>query len=196
MILPFEPKPLIIKSHFRNGMGRFQFKHKLILLSTQLLLALLFFICPSHYSQKIVNYGEKKYVVYCSLEEANKVHPDSVYGLQLYSNGFKNFPKEIFKFKNLKYLEVGNSLWVQVLDSLTPKKRKKYYKLKRETCDRCEVMRYYKPNIIRSIPKEIKSLKKLEHCNFVTADIRSWRRYVKIFEYLPNAYILPPKEGF
>ncbi len=156
----------------------------------------LLYLCPSFHSQKIMQYGEKKYVVYWSLAEASNVHPDSVQGLHLYSNAFNDFPKDILKFKNLKYLEIGSYMWANVLDSLTPKQRKKYNKLKRKTCDGCAVWRYYKPNIIRSIPKEIKNLKKLEHCNFVTADIRSWQRYVKIFKYLPNAYILPPKEGF
>ncbi len=166
------------------------------MLSTPFLLALLFFMCPTYYSQKTVQYREKQYAVYCSLIEANKVHPDSVYGLELTSNGFKDFPREILKFKNLKYLEIGSYYWYSVLDSLTSQERKEFDSLEADTCDRCMVNKFFKANIIYSFPKGIKDLKKLEFCDFSTADIRNWRKFKRIYRYLPHTRIIPLKEGY
>jgi hypothetical protein len=174
----------------------FLIKHKLLKVVTRNWLALFLLISAPSYSQQIVEYRGKKYEVYRTLMEANKVHPDSVEGLWLISNGYKDFPRELLKFKNLRYLEISSYYWYEVLDSLTPRQRKKYYKLEKETCDRYMIYRFYKPNTIVSFPKEISELNKLEVCFFVNTPIRSWKKYIKIFDYLPNTHILPPKEGF
>lgn len=126
------------------------------------------------------------------MSAANKVPPDSVKGLILISNNFKDFPKEIFRFKNLQYIEIGTYLWGQVLDSLTPKQRKKYIKLEKKVCDRCTVMKYYKPNIIKNIPKEIVDLKQLEVIDCMGTLIKSPCEFKKIYDFLPNQVSIIP----
>lgn len=140
-------------------------------------------------------YG-KKYLVYLNFPDTSIVNTDSVFGLKLKGNNFKNFPKEVFKYKNLKYLEISNYLWSDVLDSLTLKEKEEFYRIKEKTPDGYLILKYYKTNYIRNIPKEIKSLKYLEFIDLTGAIIKNKRKFNKIYTYLPNVIILPKKEYF
>ena len=145
---------------------------------------------------KVVSWGDKKYTAYTSFAAANKVPSDSVEGLSLMSNNFKDFPKEVLKYKNLKYLEIGNYYYSEVLDSLNKRQLKKYeyYKIKYSVKGMYTVMGHYKTNKIKNIPKEIQTLNKLEVVDFMTARVYSKKKFQKIYIYLPNTDILPDKD--
>lgn len=138
-------------------------------------------------------FNGKQYRVFTSLSEAHKVNPDSVEGLVLCSNNFKDFPVEVLKFKNLKYLNICSYSWHNVLDSLTSEQRHIYDSVERRRPNDC--MFRFKPNIIRHIPKEIKKLKKLEMVDFSSADI-SRNAGMQLIKYLPNATTLPSKKDY
>lgn len=133
-------------------------------------------------------------VAYTSLIVANKVNPDSVIGLDLTSQGFQDFPREILKFRNLQYLNIDSYNWGQVLDSLTDLQRELYYQLKEQACDRCGVMKFYKGSTIKTIPRRLKKLSKLEYVSFGEGvRISNKRKFKKIYKYLPDATIYPTK---
>lgn len=143
--------------------------------------------------------NDSSYYVKCftSLAEARRVHPDSVNGLVLKSNGFKDFPKEILKYKNLRVLDFDAYLWQDVLDSLTEKDKKEYFYLKSHlpnkfvSFDGSVVYKYYKKSQIKVIPEEIKSLNKLELISFTCVTIKYKNKFKKIYKYLPKTEIHP-----
>lgn len=145
---------------------------------------------------KTVHWRNKSYVVYTGFPAANKVPVDSVQGLSLMSNNFKDFPKEVLRYKNLKYLEIGTYYYSEVLDSLDKNQLKKYeyYKKKYSVRGMYTMMGKYKTNKIKNIPKEIQKLNKLEVVDFMTARIYSKKKFRKIYSYLPNTEILPDKD--
>lgn len=160
-------------------------------------LLIIVLICKFGFCQtKTVHWGDKSYLVYTSFAAANKAPIDSVQGLSLMSNNFKDFPKEVLKFKNLKYLEIGTYYYSEVLDSLDKNQLKKYeyYKIKYSVLEMHTVMGKYKTNSIKKIPKEIQTLNKLEVVDFMTARIYSKKKFQKIYSYLPNTDILPDKD--
>lgn len=152
------------------------------------------FIFKIHCQTMVVNIGGKEYKAYMSFESANKVHPDSVEGLYLLSNGFKDFPKDILKYKNIRYLKFGAYTWDEVKDSLSKKQLLEYEKIKEKYPLSYSVRKFYKRNQIKHIPKEIKELKQLEIVDMLSAEIKNKRKFMKIYEYLPNASITPSKE--
>lgn len=133
-----------------------------------------------------------KLEAYTSLNSANKTNPDSVFGLDLTSQGLLDFPKQILKFKNLKYLNISSYNWSEVLDSLTETQKNLYFQLKQNACEGCGVMRFYKPSTVTNIPKKIKKLNRLEYVNFGEGvSIKNLKKFKKIYKYLPNCLIYP-----
>jgi Leucine-rich repeat (LRR) protein len=145
---------------------------------------------------KTVEYKNKLYHAYLGFSNADKVPADSVKALILRSNNFKDFPKEIFKYKNLQYLEIGTYSWGLVLDSLTPKQKKEYEKLKEKACDRCGVNKYYKTNYLYRIPKEINQLKHLEVLDISGAHLKDPCGIYKDYEMLSDIEVIPNKQNF
>jgi hypothetical protein len=147
------------------------------------------------YSQTVLTeaYNGKEYRVYTSLSDANKVNRDSVEGLVLCSNGFLDFPREILKFKNLKYLNICSESWRHHKDSLTDKQIK--------INDSIEIVKVieidFKPNHIKSIPKKMKKMKKLEMIDFSTVYFTN-KNMMKVahqlYQYFPKATRLPSYE--
>ncbi len=149
------------------------------------------------YSQlDTVSWGKNKYPVYTSLSAASKVHPDSVKGLRLYFWNLKDFPKEVLRYKKLKYLEIGSYRWVEIVDSLPMKEKKRFEKIKKEykDLDMWGVKHYTKGCRIVNIPAEIKELKELVAIDMLGVWIANKRKFKKIFEYLPNVDIIPDKQ--
>ncbi|MFN7910299.1 MAG: hypothetical protein ACK5QC_00645 [Bacteroidota bacterium] len=146
------------------------------------------------YSSGIKSASTVTLVAFKSIALATKVNPDSVFGLDLVSQQLKDFPKEILKFRNLRYLNIDSYNWSSVLDSLTSEERKLYQELKSKTCDKCGVMKFYKSSIIKSIPKGISNLKKLEYVNFGEGvRLLNIKQFKKIYSYLPQTLIFPTK---
>jgi Leucine-rich repeat (LRR) protein len=131
-------------------------------------------------------FNGKKYLVYTSLIDANKVHPDSVLGLVLCSNNFKDFPKEILKFKNLKYLNICSSRWTRYRDSLSAEQIRINDSIERKD----DITIDYKPNYINKIPKGLRKLKKLEMIDFSSAYVSNNVAY-QLFKYAPQALCIP-----
>jgi hypothetical protein len=142
------------------------------------------------------NKGNKKIelVAHTSLQSALKINPDSVVALDLTSQGLYDFPEEILRFKNLMYLNIDSYSWEQALDSLTESEKQLYYELKAQVCDKCGVMRYFRPSTINYIPRKIKHLKKLEYISFGEGVyLHNKRKFKRIYRYLPNTLIFPNK---
>lgn len=143
---------------------------------------------------RIVSWKDKTYKAYVNLSSVSKLNPDSIEGLILIGNDFNDFPKEVLRFKNLRYLEIDSYRWSEVLDSLTAEQKAEYYRIKANSPEGFLIQKFYKPNRVRRIPKKIKSLKKLEVVDLSGVIIKDKRRFVKIYKYLPNVEIIPAKE--
>lgn len=104
-------------------------------------------------------------IIYMSLDEANKVNPDSVLYLELMSKGYKDFPQEILKFKNLETLDLGTLHYLDVPEQLNRRQLRKLNRLKKKcNCDEPSTP-VYKPNYIKNVPKDISKLTKLRFIN-------------------------------
>jgi Leucine-rich repeat (LRR) protein len=82
----------------------------------QILLAILAFT-PSIVVAQIPTL-EKNYVVYTRLEDAAKVHPDSVLAIKLARNKLRELPQQLFNYPNLEYLDLRNNRFAYVPDSI------------------------------------------------------------------------------
>lgn len=94
--------------------------------------------------------------VYTDLQEALKF-PEKVVRLELRKKKLKEFPKEIFQFKNLQWLDVGKNSLTQLPDSI--------YKL--ENLQYLNVSR----NKLSSLPKEIGKMTNLVYINANNNDL-------------------------
>lgn len=129
---------------------------------------------------------------YESLENASKVNPDSVKCLLLVGFKFDDFPREILKFKNLRYLEIGANYRVKYKQNYSVEFCRKLDSLFKEgKLSPNEYTEFYDYPIIKKIPKEIKDLKFLEYVYMKDVKIKNFNKYRKIYEYLPNTNITP-----
>jgi hypothetical protein len=153
-------------------------------------LIVFWFACYSSFSQveEVVADNGKKYKIYSSLVDANKVNPDSVEGIELGSNNFKDFPKEVLKFKNLKYLSICSYRWTHYRDSLSAEQIRINDSIERKDDKYVD----YKPNRIKNIPKGLRKLKKLEMIDFSTAYIGDMFKIAhQLYKYAPQAERIP-----
>ncbi len=140
----------------------------------------------------MLNYGDSSRLVYVytSLEEARKIHPDSVFGLDLVSCGLKDFPKEILNYKNLVVFDLSSYFWEQVQDSLSPKQKKKLIRARAGMPENFCMYKFWRVSTIKKIPKEIKNLKKLRYFTLGHGvRIKHRKKFFKIHQYLPNTVI-------
>jgi len=143
---------------------------------------------------EIVKPGNNKvYRVYTSIADAQKANIDSVFGLKLMSNGFEKFPMEILKFKKLKYLEIGSYLWQDVIDSLTIAEKKELEERQKNMPYGATIYKYYKISKISNIPPDINLLTDLEILDFTSVKL-NYKKFRKIYKYLPNTLVLPDKK--
>ncbi len=166
------------------------------------LAVILGFIFSYVYGQTYFDYGQKDYVykgktykVYTSLEDADKVNPDSVFCLALKSKGFKNFPKEVLKYKNLQILDLSAFNELEVYDSLmTKEEKRKADKYKRKTPAFIYYPRCYRGNNLFDIPaSDVRKLIKLIYMNVDCCHYKL-QQMCDLQKVLPNMEIDPPIE--
>lgn len=127
-----------------------------------------------------------------SIEEAQKAIIDSVECLILVGYPFKDFPKEVLKFKKLRHLYIGASLrpkhkkdesiqMSKLIDSLFKVGELGPYKY----------TEFYNYPVIKSIPKEISELSYLQDLFMYHIKIKNKKKFKKIYKYLPNTIITP-----
>lgn len=95
---------------------------------------------------------------YTSIPEAMK-NPDQVIKLELRRKRLKEFPKEIFQFKNLQYLDLSKNSIVEIPAEIAQLKDLQILILAR--------------NEIESVPKEIGELKNLQYLNLNQNELTS-----------------------
>jgi len=140
----------------------------------------------------LLKYGDSTRLVwaYTSLEEARKVPPDSVFGLDLISCGLKDFPEEILNYKNLVVFWIDSYFWEDVKDSLSSKQKKKLAKKKIGLPDNFPIHLFWRESTIKNLPEGIKNLKQLKYVSIgYGINIKNKKKFMKIYEYLPNTYI-------
>jgi len=132
-------------------------------------------------TKKMIAFNGKQYNVYTDLPSAMKANPDSVEGLSLCSNGFKDFPVEILRFKKLKFLEICNFASKELKDILS-----KPLGIQKNSGK----LEYENENLILNIPKGIKKLTALELVDF--SSVRISRKAIhRLYKFLPKAERLP-----
>lgn len=95
---------------------------------------------------------------YTNLDSALK-HPDNVYKLVLRKKKLKSFPKEIYQFKNLQYLDLSKNNISALPEDIDTLKLLQYL-----ACSKCNISK---------IPKNIGNLKYLYYLNLNQNDIDS-----------------------
>lgn len=95
---------------------------------------------------------------FASLQEATK-NPDAVIKLVLRKQHLKSFPKEIFNFKNLQYLDISKNSISELPDSIGFMNNLQYL-----ACSKSG---------LKHIPKEIGKLVNLKYINFNQNDLES-----------------------
>lgn len=95
---------------------------------------------------------------YTSLEEALKT-PDKVVKLELRKKKYKTFPKEIFQFKNLQYLDLSKNSITEIPPEIKQLTELQYFTIAR--------------NNIIELPNEIGELKNLYYLNLNQNDLEA-----------------------
>jgi len=114
------------------------------------------------------------YNEYTDLKEALK-QPDQVLKLSLRKQGLKEFPKEVFKLKNLQYLDLSKNKLEGLPDSITQLKQLQVLIVSKNelislpnTIGGLSNLKYFKAgqNKIARIPFSFGNLEKLEYLDF------------------------------
>jgi hypothetical protein len=164
-------------------------------------LSVFFTLSLNLFSQKdTIFHYQKLYKVFFHLSQAKKAHPDSVIGLYLCCENLKAFPKEILKYKNLKYLsfEAEETSAKIVQKNFSLKEKQEYSQRKKMSQLSWVNFPYYNSNNKITIPDEIGSLKNLEVLRLgLLDDTMSTYHYIKKLErLLPKTQIIPSAEEF
>ena len=129
------------------------------------------------------------YTFCTSLTCAKQNNPDSVKGLVLQSRGYKDFPIEVLKYKNIEILDFSSKKLDEMFEYLNRKERKIFNKRKKHGGENFGYPDF-RINRILTIPDEIASLQKLKLINlmdtYTTIDAIK-----KLERLLPNCEIMP-----
>lgn len=90
------------------------------------------------------------------MEEALK-NPDAVIKLTLRKKKYKEFPRELYKFKNLQYLDISKNSIQELPDSITQFKNLQYLNVSK--------------NSLKKLPNNFGDLKNLKHVNLNNNDL-------------------------
>lgn len=139
---------------------------------TKLIILFLFFCLSLFYSQEnlLDSLSLANAKVYTNLDSALK-EPDKVFKLVLRKKNYKTFPREVFQFKNLQYLDLSKNNIKEIPDDIEQLKLLQYF-----ACSKCKISRlpenigklshlYYlnfNQNNLDSLPESIGQLKKLQ----------------------------------
>lgn len=146
-------------------------------------------------------------IKFMRLEQARKVNPDSVKYLDIGSSGFKKFPTEILKYKNLIELKITDYDSLKacengIIDSAACAKFNKRCNELRKKYGEVWFGEYefpiYNPNIFTKIPKQIKELKALKILWIYQTSLNSVipkSMAKKLIKWLPNCYVIQPYES-
>jgi len=151
-----------------------------------------FFYSSFSQKEKIISFQGKEYRVFTSLGDVENINPDSVLGLAIRYEKFNDFPIEIIKFKNIRFIDLNpcDQSEANKMGILSLKQKQIYDSLNIVYKNRGWDGPMHK-NKIKHIPKEISQLTKLETINIYSVEIK--RREVKrLTKLLPNTYIYFP----
>ena len=134
----------------------------------------------------------KYYDVCTSFATAKLYNKDSVKGFSLQSKGYKDFPMEILKYKNIRVIDLSSKGLDEMIEYLNYSERKVYNKRKKNGGDLFGYPRF-RPNTLLTIPNEIVDLKKLEiiYLDYTCVTLEEIK---KIELLLPNVTVVPSSE--
>jgi hypothetical protein len=151
-------------------------------------------IATKVYSQEIkIKLAGLEYDVCTSFAYAEQFNPDSVKGLCLQSKGYKDFPKEILKYKNIIVLDLSSKHLDEMVEYLN-RSEKKAYKKRMQNGGKQFGYPLFRPNSIVTIPDEIINLKKLKVIHLMDMYV-SIEAIKKIEQLLPNVIVIPSSEN-
>jgi Leucine-rich repeat (LRR) protein len=139
-------------------------------------------------SPSFLLFAQEEKITFLSLEEAQKIHPDSVFTLSLKKSKLEILPAEIYRFKNLRYLDLSFNKLTNLDSNISNFSQLKYLdfsKNKFETfpsnicqLENMEVLKFNR-NSIQVIDSSIIQLQKLTYIDF-------WDNPIKTF---PTAFL-------
>lgn len=151
-------------------------------------------IATKVYSQEIkIKLAGAEYDVCTSFAYAEQLNPDSVKGFCLQSKGYKDFPKEILKYKNIIVLDLSSKHLDEMVEYLN-RSEKKAYKKRKQNGGKQFGYPLFRPNTVLTIPEDITSLKKLKVIHLVDMYV-SLEAIKKIEQLLPNVIVIPTSEN-
>jgi hypothetical protein len=155
-----------------------------------LLVIISIFILLKAYSQEIkIKLAGKEYDVCSSLAYAETLNPDSVNGFSLQSKGYKDFPKEVLKYKNIIVLDLSSKHLDEMVEYLNRSEKKIYEKRKTNGGDKFGYP-LFRPNTVVSIPDEIINLKRLKVIHLMDMYVNK-EAIKKIELLLPGVIVIP-----
>ncbi|MCA6437409.1 MAG: hypothetical protein IM600_03760 [Bacteroidetes bacterium] len=151
-------------------------------------------IATNVYSQEIkVRLAGAEYDVCTSFAYAEQFNPDSVKGFCLQSKGYKDFPKEVLKYKNIIVLDLSSKHLDEMVEYLNSSERKAYEKRLRNGGKQFGYP-LFRANSVVTIPDEIINLKKLKVIHLMDMYV-SIEAIKKIERLLPNVLVIPSSEN-
>lgn len=158
-----------------------------------IVLFIVFFPMGDLYSQEVkIKLAGKEFDVCTSFAYAEQLNPDSVKGFSLRSKAYKDFPKEILKYKNIIILDLSSKKLDEMVEYLNRSEKKVYEKRKKNGGAKFGYP-LFRPNSVLTIPDEIVNLKKLKLIHlmdmYVTIDAIK-----KIEKLLPDCEVIPSSE--
>jgi Leucine-rich repeat (LRR) protein len=124
---------------------------------------------------------------YTSIEEALK-NPDKVIKLELRKKKLKTFPKEIFQFKNLQYLDLSKNDIKEIPSEIASLKNLQYFSISKNSLESLPVELgelsnvYYfnaNQNELTAIPYQMGKLSKLQYMDLWSNNIESFPNELK-----------------
>lgn len=142
-----------------------------------------------HAQEIKIKLAGNEYDVCSSLAYAETLNPDSVKGFSLESKGYKDFPKEVLKYKNIIVLDLSSKKLDEMIEYLNRSERRAYRKRRKHGGDKFGYP-LFRPNAVLTVPDEIANLKQLKLIHlmdmYVTIDAIK-----KIERLLPNVVVVP-----
>lgn len=159
-------------------------------MKTIIILLINCFTIGNIYAQEVkIQLAGKEYNVCTSLAYAEKLNPDSVKGFSLQSKGYRDFPKEVLKYKNITVLDLSSKQLDEMVEYLN-RSEKKVYKKRKQNGGSQFGYPLFRPNRVITVPEEIIKLKKLKliHLMDMYVTVDAIKRIEKL---LPNCEVVP-----